>query len=385
MTSEEATVIKVAYLIDTISCDTSGTEKQLLETINRLDRTRFSPFLVCLYSSPWLEEHDPGCPCTVLEYRGFLKQDFPRVIKVLALFLRKKRIDILQTFFEDSIFVAYLAATRVQPRPCLLSSRRDIGLGDENQPWYHRLYPMILPWVNRGFQGILTNSKQVREYACKREKTSPDKFQVIYNGVELPQKKHPVSPHLFNLNSEGVWLVMAASLTPVKRHDVFIQALALIESVLSKHSVHCILLGKGPCEKKLRQQVHQLHLDDVVHFAGAVTNVNDYLLHGDIGVLCSDREGLSNAVLEYMAAGLPVVATAVGGNVELVSEHNGVLVPPGDPQQLAQALGRLIEQREQRLAMGKVSRQVIQDRFSWERSMETLCTYYETLVRNRIK
>src|SRR5688572_6187336 len=123
--------MKIAFIIDTISCDTAGTQKQLLETIRRLNRNEFEPELICLWESRWMTSNTLPCPCTVLGYRGFIKTDFPNVVRRLANLISSRKIDIVQSFFEDSIFVAALGATFARPRPILLSSRRDIGLGKE--------------------------------------------------------------------------------------------------------------------------------------------------------------------------------------------------------------------------------------------------------------
>ena len=97
----------------------------------------------------------------------------------------------------------------------------------------------------------------------------------------------------------------------------------------------------------------------------------------DIGVLCSDREGLSNAsTLEYMAAGLPVVATSVGGTPELVDQSNGACTPAGDPAGLARALASLVSSPELRKSKGYISLQRARSHFSWEKSIAETEAYY---------
>jgi glycosyltransferase involved in cell wall biosynthesis len=100
----------------------------------------------------------------------------------------------------------------------------------------------------------------------------------------------------------------------------------------------------------------------------------------DIAVLCSDREGLSNAILEAMAAGLPVVATNVGGNGELVDGTSGILVPRGDTGKLAGALGALIVDDERRQQLGARARARVAGQFSWESAMAQLTTWYDQLL-----
>ncbi len=163
-----------------------------------------------------------------VDYHGFIKPDFPSLVHRFAKIITEKRIDIIQTFFEDSIFIGYLAGLFSKPHPILFSSRRDIGLGKNNQPWYHSLYKMILPYVNKKFSGIIANSKMVREYVALREKTPKGKIKVIYNGVIIPENTGK-KPDVFQKYRADVWIGGVASLTPVKRHDLLLNAFARLK------------------------------------------------------------------------------------------------------------------------------------------------------------
>lgn len=376
--------IRIAFLIDTISTDTAGTQKQLLELIRRLDRSQFDPQLICLWESPWMTANALPCPCTVLGYRGFIKASFPGVIRRLARHMTQQRIDIVQTFFEDSIFVAWMATQLARPRPVLLSSRRDIGLGLENQPWYHSLYGRALPFVNRGFAGIVANSEHVRQYVSKRERTPLEKIKVHYNGVEFPDLQRDVPrPSYLASFPHDVWIGIAASLTPVKRHDLLIRAFAKLRATETGALLRLVLLGEGPQRAGLESLVRECGVADRVHFEGAIKNVDAYLRHIDIGVLCSDREGLSNAILEYMAYGLPVIATDVGGNSELVSAENGIVVPPNNVDALAEALQSLQADASRRVQLGAAARAKVTRFFSWQQSMSDIEDYYRRIVAAR--
>lgn len=367
----------MAFLIDTISCDTAGTQKQLLETIRRLNRHVFDPYLICLFESEWMRKNEVPCPCFVLGYHGFLKLDFGAVIQRLIKFISEQRIEIINTFFEDSIFVAFVGAHLCRTKPVLISSRRDMGLGNENRPWYHSLYTLALPFVNRGFDGIIANSEQVRHYVAEREKTPIEKIEVIRNGVEVPGSAASI-PSVFLENDADCWLGIVASLTPVKRHDILLYALEKIKAQLSHEKIRVIILGEGRNYDTLVALAEELQVDTIVHFIGAVNDVYPYLYNLDIGVLCSAREGLSNAILEYMACGLPVVATAVGGNIELVDETNGVCVPPDDPDNLANALMSLICSKQLRERLGAASLDKIKENYSWDKTMDAFESYCNT-------
>ncbi len=104
-----AKLSKIAFVIDTLSCDTSGTEKQLLEIITRINILGYTPYLICLRESEWMREHSLPCPYTVLNYEGMLKISLPRVVIQLRKLIVEQNIHLIHTFFEDSIFVVWLA------------------------------------------------------------------------------------------------------------------------------------------------------------------------------------------------------------------------------------------------------------------------------------
>lgn len=371
--------IRIAYLIDTISCDTAGTQKQLIETIKRLDKDTFTVCLICLWQSEWMAVNTLPCPCYVLGYNGFVKASFLNVILKLRRLIAEQNIQLVQTFFEDSIFVAYFSVILAHSRPVLISSRRDMGLGEKSQPWYHNLFRLVLPLVNKAFAGIIANSEQVRKYAAVRERVPFEKITVIRNGVSLPEVPERI-PEIFSNGQETVWIGLAASLSPVKRQDILLQAAAILKRKLVNKPFRVVFLGEGPYRVHLEQLCSQLQLNDIVCFSGAVKDVSRYLHHVDICVLCSDREGLSNAILEYMACGKPVIATAVGGNTELVNDRNGILVSPDDPIALADALAELVLDEQKRRKMGAVSLTIAAEQFSWKKSMADLENYYREKV-----
>ncbi len=370
-------MIRIAYLIDAMVSDTAGTEKYLIETIKRLDRTIFEPYLIVLAPSRFIDAAELPCPVYVLRYKGFFKSNFFSVVRELASLLREYRFHLVQTFFEDSIFVGWLAVVAGRIDTVLLSSRRDVGLGG-SVPWYHRLYRMALPLVNRRFQGIIANSLAVKEHVVRQEKTPGRKVTVVYNGVGN-MSGYAQRPGLMGEAPADFWIVMVANLRPVKGIDVFLRALGILRQAVPTLRFKAVVIGDGPQRDSLQGLTEELHLTSHVVFAGRTKDPVAFLRHAHVGVLSSDREGFSNAILEYMSCGLPVVATAVGGNPELVDESNGYCVPPRDHAALALALGRLAADADLRNAMGTASLEKAR-RYSWERSITCLEGYYMQLL-----
>lgn len=371
--------LRIAYVIDTLACDTAGTQKQLLESIRRLDRSRFSPILICLWESEWMRTAVLPCEVHVLGHTGFLKPGLGRVVREFRRLVRECEVDLIHTYFDESIVVTWLATRAMRRRPVLISSRRDMGLGTSNQPWYHRLYRLIMPVVNRDFDGVIANCDAVAAHAAKCERTAPERYTVIRNGLDLPVGRG--EPSALPLAAGGrLNVCILASLTPVKRHDLLIDAWSSLGEVVARAGAHLYILGDGPKRASIESQCVLKGVMSSVHFPGVVTDVADWLSQMDIGVICSDREGLSNAILEYMAHGLPVIATEVGGNPELVNSDNGILVPAGNAAELARALERLLTDGESREELGRRSLARMEGTYSWKATLGQTTSLYERLL-----
>jgi L-malate glycosyltransferase len=374
--------IRIAYLIDTICSDKAGTEKQMLQILARLDRDRFAPTLICLYESPFMSGYKFPCTTVCLGYRGFLKPGFPLVLWRYLRELRKGRFQVVQTFFEDSIFVGFLGKVFSLGGHALVVSRRDLGLGAD-EPSYHSFFKKVLPWLLRSVDGIATNAQAIKKHLELDQNIAPESIKVIANGLELPGSKGSM-PQLFKEHPGDLWIGIVANLKPVKRLDVFLRAQAYLNDAGIGVHVRSVVLGAGQLRAELEQLVIDLGIEDRVHFIGAIDYVNDYLQYIDIGVLCSDNEGLPNAVLEYMACGLPVVATEVGGICELVDGTNGICVPPGDYIALGQSLARLVASGPLRKSLGAKSLEKIQNGFIWGIIMPQWVSYYNALAHKKV-
>ena len=166
-----------------------------------------------------------------------------------------------------------------------------------------------------------------------------------------------------------------ARLNPVKRLDILLQAM------MALRDVHTVIVGDGPERAQLRTVSERSGLADRAHFAGQQRDVRTWLAALDVFVLSSDWEGMSNALLEAMAAGLPVVTTAVGGTPEVVVDgETGLLVPPRDPAALAEAIATFLHNSDRRCIMGRAGTERVRQCFSLERMVQQTQTLYEHLL-----
>ena len=367
--------LPVAFLIDSIDNHKAGTEKQLLETLRRLDRARVEPLLICLKDSDWLRDSEPPCETLVLGYEGLFKPSLFGVLRRLRRAIADRGIRVVQTFFEDSVFVAWLALGRRADRPVLLSSRRDVGLG-MGLPWYHWVFDRLRHRALARFDGVIANAQAAKRYTMEMDRVPAERIDVVHNGIDLDVPPSD-PPAVFADRTIDFWLVMVANLNPVKRHDLLVESLARLKSLAPDLRFRAVLLGKGPLEEAVLAHAARRGVTDHLTLAGSVDDVGAYLDHAHVAVLCSQREGLSNAILEAMKHGLPVVATDVGGNGELVDETNGALVPLDQPEAMAGAFHHFATNAVAREAAGRASRARVESMCSWDKALDALIAVYE--------
>ena len=208
-----------------------------------------------------------------------------------------------------------------------------------------------------------------------------DKVRVIPNGIVTPRVADPLAlRRALAIDPEVPVVGFVGRLRPEKRVDLILTAAA---TLLRERKVHVVLVGAGPEEAALRDQVREASIADAVTFLGFRPDATTLAAGFDVAVLASDREGAPLTLLEYMALGRPIVTTSVGGIPEIVEDgRHAVLVPPGDAASLASAIGRLLDDPAERLRLGSeaAARQAAQ--FSFEemtRRVERL--YLELLGR----
>ncbi|MEI6611095.1 MAG: glycosyltransferase [Deltaproteobacteria bacterium] len=373
--------IPIAFCIDTIEAPSGGTENQLLLLIRNIDRTRFSPILCVLYSSAWLQTQFNLCPVYEVGTKSPLRPSSWTKIFRLSRFLRQRGVRIVQTFFRDANIAGILAA-RFAFVPIIISSRRNKG------HWHTGFELALLRCLNLFVTSFLANSEDVKQYTNQAEGIPLNRIDVIYNGFDFkgisamtPEMKSKFRKSL-DIPGDALVISAVANLRPVKGLDILVQSLQRVISAFS--NVVVLLVGEGSERSNLAKQIQSLGLDNTVRFMGTRKDIPDILQASDLGVLSSHSEGLSNAIIEYMACGLPVVATDVGGNHELVIPgENGYLVPPGNPGALSEALIQLLQDSELRHSLGMNSLNLVKDKFNLSVYIQAHERYYWGLI-NRV-
>ncbi|MGH7456446.1 MAG: glycosyltransferase, partial [bacterium] len=243
-------------------------------------------------------------------------------------------------------------------------------------------------WFWRQTDQMLSVSEVLRENLHQTFNFPKERIRVVANGVDLSR---------FDLSRNGIdykarlglppeALVFGAvgRLVPVKAYPLLLKAGKLVFRGIPQ--AHLVIVGDGPLRNELLQLARDYNMLDRVHFLGARKDVQEILRALDVYVLCSESEGMSNTILEAMASGRPVVATAVGGNPELVIDgETGLLVRPDHPHRLATAIMKLLREPECRRRLGRCGRQRVEKQFSLDGMVRNYAKVYLELFARHFK
>jgi L-malate glycosyltransferase len=360
-----------------------GTERQVVNIGKGLDPVRFDLQFGCLHRVGELLAECDAQGWTITEYKIRRLYGYATFKKQMefARSMRRQRIQILHTYsFYPNVFA--IPAARLAGVPVIIGSVRDIG--DIWTPWQHEVQKVCLRMADH----IIMNAEAIRKDLLQRG-YSPDHLTVIPNGIDLERFKifHTGEIVRRELNiPPGVPVVGVLSrLMRIKGHDYFLRAAALIAARVPQ--VRFLIVGDTKIHHDYRDELKRLAvtlgLEDRVIFTGFRLDIPELLAALSVSVLPSlGLEGLSNSLLESLAAGLPVVATRVGGNPEIIEDGvNGLLVPPADAEALAGAICRLLNDQGLARMLGQAGRQRVMSRYSLEQAVNTTERLYCNLLQ----
>jgi len=361
----------VLLVVDQLQKTLGGGERALLQLASQLPGRGFQASILAFFvhpDSPALRMTET--PIYQLPMERTYSIEGLRAAFEFRQFIRQNKILIVQTFFESSdIWAGFV--TRTTSTAKLIWSRRDMGILRGGK---HRIAYRLMAGVPHA---VLAVSEKVREHCIQIDHINATHVHTIYNGLNI----EPFANTGNRCRSE-ILVVSVGNIRRVKGHDIFIRAAAIIARQFpqARFSVAGEVL-----EPEYFQELHELRqslgLADRFRFEGEVTDLPRFLAGADIFVLPSRSEGFSNAVIEAMAASLPVVATRVGGNPEAVRHGmTGLLVPPEDPSALANAVLELLSDSERANAMGEAGRRLAASEFSTENTVAKVVEIYRRLL-----
>jgi glycosyltransferase involved in cell wall biosynthesis len=356
-----------------------GAELQIYALANGIDKKKFRVILVALYDGDFTPWRIPGVETINLKRRG--KFDFLPILRIMKI-LMQNEVDIIQPFLTPSTLFGLLPAFLVRTPVRVVTER--CGLRSVQRPGY-KILRFLEDLLGHSSKIAVANSIAGQRMLIDRG-YKPEKTCVIYNGLELNRlEADPVQVAKIQaetgLNPDEPVVGISAWIIPAKDHFTFLKSASIV--IQHKPEVRFAILGDGILLPDLKALVDELNIAKQVVFLGSQAHVGDYLHFFDILVSSSiDHEGCSNSIMEAMVLGKAVVATDVGGNRELViSGENGLLVPPKNPEAMAQAILTLLNDPAHARKMGEKGRARILAEFS----LEQMVTNYQDLWLNLLE
>jgi glycosyltransferase involved in cell wall biosynthesis len=360
----------------TVGLTVGGTEGQLLELAARFDRRRFAVTVCALKGEGPLARvmRERGIRVHTLNGRGAWDLRVP--VRLFRL-LRRERPDVLHAFLGFANLAASLAG-RPAGVPVIVWSYRDMEI------WKTKAHWLVDRVFARWADAVTCCSDAVRQFTLAQLGGRADAFTTIHNGIdpEAYERARPISRAELTLRDGGLVIGTVARLDePKKGLAVLVQALAQLAGRSDVPAWQVVIVGDGPARAQLEAQVERTGLSGRVVFTGLRRDVASVLPVMDLFVCPSLYEGFGIAIVEAMAAGRPVVASNTGGISEIVADGDtGLLVPPGNPTALAEAIASLLSDPARARAMGARGRQRVRERFLVETAVQRHQKLYESLL-----
>lgn len=375
--------VRILFLIDEIGgLDGGGTERQVLQLIRLSKRLGYDPHLAVLRGTESLTEERVGCPIYRAGVDSFLHPSGWRALYRLKNWMRDGKFSLVQTFFvECNVLGPWLA--RWTGIPVAIGSRRNLNQWQKRKGWKVALIRRMQRLSNQSVDCIVGNSERVIDAVLETERAPRAITRVAYNGIDLNrfaglEAKRAAARRRIGAAPDEIVVGNISCLRPVKGVDRFVEVARMV--LEQDPRLRFLIVGSGPQEAEIIAQIERYGLTDRIYRAGAQVDVVPYLAAMDIGVLSSTAEGFSNSLLEYMACGLGIAATDVGGNREALGDC-GLLVPVNDLQALANAVLTLRSAPERR-RLGEAARRRV-ERFSLDQAEDTMEQLYAELLANK--
>jgi sugar transferase (PEP-CTERM/EpsH1 system associated) len=372
----------VAHIIHRLAV--GGLENGLVNLINHMSPARYRHAIVCLtdYSDFRQRLQDQQVPVIALHKdEGYDVRVYVRLWRVL----RTLRPAIVHTRNLSGLEHVVLAAMAGSPGRVHGEHGRDIYDLDGTNAKYNLLRRTLKPFVHH----YIAVSVDLAEWLVRTVGAEPQRVTRIANGVDIQRFFPRLGPRPL-LGPEGFASQAALVVGTIGRMHAVKDQLTLVHAFLhvlatdpeARGYLRLVIIGDGPLRAEARQLLRMAGAETLAWLPGERQDCSDLMRALDIFVLPSLREGLSNTILEAMASGLPVVATRVGGNVELVQEgYTGRLVPSADPVAMAEAIRAYSYNRGLALRHGQAGRQRVESQFSMAAMVQSYLAVYDAVLQ----
>ncbi|MDR2439938.1 MAG: glycosyltransferase family 4 protein [Planctomycetaceae bacterium] len=370
------------YLIDDLWSSRGGSEQHLLWLLKNVPDSEFDKYFV-IFSTLWhpepsILEHQPF---VLGERYGITHYSWLRRLWALSRLIRKWNINLIQAFSPMGEFAAVLAS-RLSFRGRVIGNRRDCG-------YDRRLKYRVINRLSRFFgTQYIANSEAARQAAFRNDQTPLESITVIRNPVAtnriqegllapLEREKLPIPPKA----QQGKIIGMVASIRPIKDYSSLIHAVKIVLEKIPDTYLLCVGEPLEYHKKELQHLANELGISEQILWYGGIDNPLTIIPNFDVAVLSSHSESFSNSVLEYAVAERPIVVSDVGGLSEIIEDNQtGFVVPPQNPQALAEKIIQLLENPELGKIFGKKAKESVFEKYDEKKILEQYLNYYKSLI-----
>lgn len=360
------------------SLELGGSEKQCVEIARVLSENGFAVTVGCMRRTGPLRRRiaEAGIPLVEFPVGSLLRPRALLQMWRLVRFIRANRFDVVHASdLYANLFS--IPAARLAGVPVIVSSQRDLS----NWWWYTPLRRRILRSVQGLSTYLLVNSSAIRTQLINEDRFDSQKIRIVYNGIDVDRYTSPAGDESSralpsSIAKSDTLVAMVANMhTDGKGHSDLIAAARAV--CRQRPHVRFLLIGDGEMRPIFEAQARSAGLQESVLFLGHRTDIPEILSRCDVGILASRAEGLPNAVMEYMAAGLATIATPVGGVPEIIDHCvNGILVPTESPDAISKEILRLLDDDALRHRIGEAGTETMRSRFDFACVLSRLMDIY---------
>ena len=357
--------------------EAGGSERQMREVAKALDRSKFTPHVGCFRPEGDSRRELEGAGVSVVHFPidSFASTQAASGAFAFVRYIRQHGIRLVHAFdYPAAVFS--IPVTRALTRAAAVSSQRS------HRDLIPGPYRKLVRLTDRLADAIVVNCEFVRRHLENDERVPAARIRLCYNGLD-PDVFRPLDgPRPPALARDSLVIAAVCALRPEKGLSTLLQAFAQVRQTRSR--ITLLLVGDGPMREPLQAQAQALNITGDCVFVSATNDVAPWLQSSDVFVLPSLSEAFSNSLMEAMACGCCVMASAVGGNPELVRNgENGLLFPAADAPALAAALQTVIEDEALRKRLAASGTQFIQNRYSIRAAADRMGEIYTELIQRR--
>lgn len=363
---------RIAFCITDL--DPGGAERALVQLVTRLDRRRWDPIVFSLMWPGSLLDDLHSADIPVNAFDAARSWQAPGVILKLRRALLDWKPQILQTFLFHANLIGRLAGSSAKV-PHIVSG---IRVAEKRA----RGHLLLDRWTDRLVDAHVAVSQSVADFSIRVGKLPARKMVVIRNGVDLDRFANADRIRWTELGlPETARVVLTVG--RLDRQKGLLTLVQAAESITRQYpDVHFVFVGEGPQREELEREIGNRGLSGRVLLPGWRSDIPRLLRSAELFVLPSQWEGLPNAVLEAMAAGLPVICSRVEGAEELIEPNrSGLLVSPGNAEQLRETAARLLADSELQKRLGNAAQERVRQEFSWDRMAASYDALYQRLLQ----